>query len=146
MDKRPGKWFSFNVPWDDSSDSITNVGKLILDAPAGKHGYLQVKDGHFYFQDGTRIRFWGTNLSAGANFPSHDDAEKIAAHMAKLGFNIVRLHHMDSNYAPSGIFDKASKDTSTLSSEQLDRLDYLIYQFKLKGILRSLKGKPLVPK
>ena len=29
----------------------------LLDAPAGKHGFVRVKDGHFYFEDGTRIRF-----------------------------------------------------------------------------------------
>lgn len=25
----------------------------LLDAPAGKHGFVRVKDGHFYFEDGT---------------------------------------------------------------------------------------------
>ena len=37
-----------------------NVGALdfshLLDAPAGKHGHVTVKDGHFYFEDGTRAR------------------------------------------------------------------------------------------
>ena len=43
-----------------------NVGALdfshLLDAPAGKHGHVTVKDGHFYFADGTRARFIGFNL------------------------------------------------------------------------------------
>ena len=43
-----------------------NVGALefshLLDAPAGKHGHVTVKDDHFYFADGTRARFIGFNL------------------------------------------------------------------------------------
>jgi len=128
------QWFPFTIPWDDKSDNVINVGKLVLDAPAGKHGFLKIKDGHFFFEDGTRMRFWGTNLSGGANFPTHEEAEKVAAHMAKYGFNMVRLHHMDSNYAPNGIFNKSLKNTSTLDEEQLDKLDYLIFQFKQNGI------------
>ena len=32
-----------------------------LDAPAGKHGFVTAKpDGHFYFSDGQRARFFGT--------------------------------------------------------------------------------------
>lgn len=126
-------WFPFTMPWDDASDGITNIGGLVLDAPAGKHGFLKVKDGHFHFEDGTRVRFWGVNLTAAANFPTQEESEKIAARFAKLGFNIVRLHHMDSNNEPRGIFEKA-KDTSTLSEKQLERLDYLIYQLKQRGI------------
>jgi len=132
------EWFPFTVPWDDEDDNVTHAGKLLLDAPAGKHGFLKIMDGHFFFEDGTRIRFWGTNLSAGANFPSHNDAEKIAAHLAKSGFNIIRFHHMDSSYAPRGIFDKSNGDTMTLSPEQLDRLDYLIFQLKQRGIYADL--------
>ena len=26
----------------------------LLDAPAGKHGFITERDGHFYFEDGTR--------------------------------------------------------------------------------------------
>src|SRR5580704_8374278 len=36
---------------------------LLLDAPAGKHGFVQVKDGHLVTADGQRIRFWGVNIS-----------------------------------------------------------------------------------
>jgi hypothetical protein len=127
-------WFPFAIPWDDSSENIINVSKVVLDAPAGKHGFLQVKQGHFYFHDGTRIRFWGANLTMAANFPTHEEAEKLAAHLAKYGFNMIRLHHMDSNYAPTGIFNKKNQDTSLLDDQQLERLDYLIFQLKQHGI------------
>ena len=45
-----------------------NTGALnfshLLDAPAGKHGFVRVKDSHFYFEDGTRARFLGFNVAA----------------------------------------------------------------------------------
>ena len=131
--KVPPQWAAFYLPWDDSSPSATDVS-FFLDPPAGKHGFLQVKDGHFYFEDGTRIKFWGTNLDAGTIFPTHEQAEKIAARLAKFGFNIVRLHGLDREYKPLGVFDSDFPDTQHLDLEQLDRLDYLISQLKQQGI------------
>ena len=34
----------------------------LLDAPAGKHGFVKVKNGHFYFEDGLRARFLALTL------------------------------------------------------------------------------------
>jgi hypothetical protein len=130
-----GAWYPFTIPWDDGKDNVINAGKLVLDAPAGKHGFLTTKDGHFYFEDGTRIRFWGTGLILYANFPTHEEAEKVAGHLAKYGFNMVRLHHLDTGATPAGIFKKQTdKNTLTLDDDQLDKLDYLVYQLKQKGI------------
>ncbi|MDQ3813512.1 MAG: carbohydrate binding domain-containing protein, partial [Armatimonadota bacterium] len=50
------------------------------------------------------------------------------------GFNCMRLHHMDARKAPAGIFDPKFPDMQHLDADQLDRLDYLIYQFKQHGI------------
>jgi hypothetical protein len=36
---------------------------FLLDAPAGKHGFIQMKDGHLATGDGRRIRFWGVNIT-----------------------------------------------------------------------------------
>jgi len=36
---------------------------FLLDAPAGKHGFITVKGGHLATADGQRIRLWGVNLS-----------------------------------------------------------------------------------
>jgi uncharacterized glyoxalase superfamily protein PhnB len=127
-------WYPASVPWNDTSKTMIHVGKMVLHAPAGKYGFLKIKQGHFYFENGQRIRFWGANISAEGNFPPHQTAEKLAGHLAKFGFNIIRLHHMDSNYVPRGILDKSSGNTQILSSEQLDKLDYLIYQLKKHGI------------
>lgn len=136
------EWYPFDFPERLDPNSPLNIGKLVLDAPAGKHGFVKVKDGHFYFEDGTRAKFWGTNLCFNANFPDKKQAEMLADRLAFFGFNAVRLHHMDYYFEPKGIFkdiapaykNPQSKETGHLSEKQLDRLDYLIYQLKLRGI------------
>ncbi len=99
------------------------------------------KNGHFVeSKTGKRIRFLGTNFVAKSAFPSHADAEKVAARVAKLGINLVRLHHMDnSNWGQeSSIWDYAYQDRQHLSAAQLDKLDYLIAQFKKNGVYANI--------
>ena len=79
----------------------------LLDAPAGKHGFVKVKNGHFYFEDGLRARFFGFNIATRSNTPDHATAEKLAAHFASMGVNVIRLHAVD---APIG------KDPASWSS------------------------------
>ena len=100
-----GEWYPFVIPEKLDPDSPMNIGKLVLDPPAGKHGFCKVKDGHFYFEDGTRAKFWGTNLCFNACFPTHEQAEMLANRIAFFGFNAVRLHHMDMYFEPRGIFE-----------------------------------------
>jgi len=46
-------------------DSCLCDMSYLLDAPAGRHGFLTTHpDGHFYWADGTRARFWGINISS----------------------------------------------------------------------------------
>jgi len=137
-----GNWYPFHFPAKLDPDSPMNAGKLLLDAPAGKHGFVKVKDAHFVFEDGTPARFWGTNLVFEACFPEKKDAELLADRIAFFGFNAVRLHHMDYYFEPRGIFedtapafkDPQMKKTGKLSPTQLDRLDYLVFQLKQRGI------------
>ena len=72
--------------------------------PAGKHGFLTVQGERFVFEDGTPVRFWGTNLNSGACFPEKDYAEKLAKRLAAYGCNLVRLHQMDSEWATPSIY------------------------------------------
>ncbi len=140
--KGESEWYPFVISENLDPNSPANIGKLVLDPPAGKHGFVKVKDGHFYFEDGVRAKFWGTNLCFNACFLSKEQAEIIADRLAFFGFNAVRLHHMDFYFEPQGIFedinpasnDPQSKKTTKLSEAQLSRLDYLIYQLKKHGI------------
>jgi hypothetical protein len=125
--------FPFVLPWDDASHSAPNVSAW-LDKPAGAQGFVTARDGHL-FAGRNRIRFFGVNVAFGGNFPSHADAEKIAARMAKFGINCVRFHHMDTGTAPAGLL---KTDRLTLDREMLDRLDYFIAQLKKNGIYADL--------
>ncbi|MDD5432006.1 MAG: hypothetical protein PHO70_03355 [Candidatus Omnitrophica bacterium] len=136
------EWYPYVIPEKLDQNSPLNIGKLVLDAPAGKHGFVKVKEGHFYFEDGTRAKFWGTNLCFDANFPTKEQAKILADRIAYFGFNAVRLHHMDFYFEPRGIFedvcpafkDPQMKKTDVLSKKQLEKLDYFIYLLKQRGI------------
>ena len=122
----------FVLPWDDASTGVTDAS-VLLDKPAGKHGFVQVKNGHLYAGD-ARIRFFGVNIVSSACFPTHGDAEIIAARLAKFGINCVRFHHMDCGWDKALLQD----DRRTLDPAQLDSLDYFIAQLKQHGIYADL--------
>jgi len=146
-DKHSDKdWYPFVLSRKLDPDSPANIGKLVLDAPAGKHGFLKTKGDSFIFTDGTPAKFWGTNLCFSACFPSKEQAEFMADRLAFFGFNAVRLHHMDFYFEPEGIFKDIApafkhphlKETGHLSEKQLDKLDYLIFQLKKRGIYMNM--------
>ena len=134
----------FHIPWEIPSNSLVDAS-ISLDPPAGKHGFITIRDGHLYFADGMRARFWGTNLSGGGCFPSKEIAPKLVDRLARFGFNLVRFHGMDSRWGNT-IFDKRYPDTRHFNAEQLDRLDYLIYLLRERGIyphlLRPRRSRP----
>lgn len=115
---------------DIEPDSVLDFS-FLLDAPAGKYGHITVNGPHFEFdkRPGRPVRFYGTNLCFSANFPSRQEAERIAAHLARAGYNCVRLHHYDYD-----LTDKKAADSTTLDAGQLDRLEYFIHCLKQKGI------------
>jgi hypothetical protein len=125
-------WFPFSFPVDD-----TNLDRIdltaFLDAPAGKHGFVTVRpDGHFYFADGTRARFFGTNVGGRGCAPPRDNARAVAARLAKYGVNLLRLHAFDSRYGP--LIDYRRGTSQEFVSEGLDRLDYFVSELKKRGI------------
>lgn len=128
--------FPFVIPGDDASRSITNFASL-SSRPAGAEGFVRIKDGHF-FTDTGRVRFWGVNTCFAANFPEKADATKVAAHLAKLGVNAVRMHHHDTAPAPRGIWAPVADGRRPLSPEQLDRQDFFLHELHRHGIYVNL--------
>ena len=126
----------FSIAGDDSTATGTDFSGL-LKKPAGALGFVHVKDGHFFAGD-QRLRFWGMNLCFGANFPTHEEADKAAPHLAKIGCNAIRFHHMDMLDAPEGIWQTNAVGTRTLSPEQVDRLDYFLAKLHENGIYANL--------
>ncbi|MGL4594721.1 MAG: carbohydrate binding domain-containing protein [Thermoguttaceae bacterium] len=110
------------------NDNITNIASW-NDVPAGKHGFIRVENGQFV-HDAGRFLIWGTNTCFSANFPDKEEAEKVAAQLARLGFNCVRLHHMDMH----DIWGNNAASQLTLNPTQMDKLDYYIYQLKKHGV------------
>lgn len=133
-EKRSYGWFDFVIP---DSDTIHNEVDMsfLNERSAGSAGFVNVKDGHFADGKGDRIRFFGTNLTFSSCFPDKETAKNIAGRLRKLGMNVVRFHHMDNQSAPEGIWDKSMKD---LDPDQLDKLDWLVYQLKIHGIYSNI--------
>ena len=123
--------FPFSISFD-APDNIANISAW-NDVPAGKHGFIRIENGTFVHNQG-RFLIWGTNLCFSANFPEKEQAEKLAARLARFGFNCVRLHHMDNR----DIWGNNPTSLLALDPQQLDRLDYLIYQLKLRGIYTDI--------
>ncbi len=129
--------FPFLISYD-SPDNVTNM-KGIPDAPAGKHGFIRIENGRFVTDIGI-IRFNGTDLTGAPNFPTYEQADRLAARMARFGINCVRLHFLDDNYgnfrnkAEQGIFANDSTTQRKPDPVQVDLLDYLIAAFKKQGV------------
>ena len=126
------RWFPFAFPLDDTNlDSIDLTG--LLEAPAGKHGFVTVRaDGHFYFEDGTRARFFGTNVGGRECAPEKEQAHVIAARLAKYGVNMLRLHSLDGRYGP--LIDDSRGTSQEFDADALDRVDCFISELKKRGI------------
>jgi hypothetical protein len=126
----------FAPPWDDASPGPTNISGT-LDKPAGHAGFVRVKDGHLWTGD-HRLRLFGSNLTAAADFPDHETAGKVAARMAKFGLNAVRFHFLDATWGLPRLIDYESGDSRNWNADALDRLDYFIARLKEQGIYADL--------
>jgi hypothetical protein len=104
--------------------------------PAGKHGFLRTAKDKLVFEDGTPVRFWGTNLASNALFGTTRENVKLQAHrLSELGFNLVRIHQHDAPFAVPNIFgDRTALDTQNLSLTMLERLDWWIKCLEDEGI------------
>ncbi len=125
-------WYAYQPP-AKASDAAIDFSYL-NEKPAGTHGFVSVKKGHFAFVDGTRVRFWGTDGVGPNLFIGHEEADLVAARMAKLGFNLVRMHFLDNNWGDVSLFDPKADNTQTFNPESLDKMDYLIAALKKNGI------------
>lgn len=126
----------FTVDWPREINSPASVA-FLLDAPAGKEGFIRVKDGHFVRPNGKRFRIWGINATAQATVSPKADAPALAAHLARVGINCVRFHFLDRP-APAGLVDASRNDTRALDPQQLDKFDFFIAELKKRGIYADL--------
>ncbi len=133
--------FPFYVPIGEAHDTATNLSYL-NDAAADRK--IVVKDDHFAYADtGERVRFFGVNLGVHSAFPTKESADRIAPHLARLGVNIVRLHHLDNEWArgSEGSLWIPGENHDRFNPVVLDRLDYLLSKLKEHGIYANLNLK-----
>jgi hypothetical protein len=121
---------------------------FLLDAPAGKHGFIEVRDGHLATGDGHRIRLWGVNITdwspGSQQVPAKDQAAFWADTLARFGVNCVRFQFLDLE-TPRGLIDSHRSDTRALDPEAFDREDKFIAELEKRGIyidFNLLVGRP----
>ncbi|NMB72586.1 MAG: hypothetical protein GYA22_10600, partial [Bacteroidales bacterium] len=88
--QQTSNWFPFHGE-DDFSPSEIDMSHW-LDKPAGKHGFVLMDKDRFLFEDGTPVKFWGTNVASELPFMSSKEAETWVKFLSKYGFNAVRFH------------------------------------------------------
>lgn len=121
--------------------NATNVAEtnatlnVIAGATAGETGVPRAVGDIFVDDSGKRLRFWGTNLPFKSNFPEKEDATALAKRLRSFGFNCVRLHFLDTE-----IWGKYRNQLGCrkMDEEELDRLDWFIFQLKKNGIFVNM--------
>jgi len=129
----PG-YFPFWIPTFDASGSFTDMSFLNPE-PAGAAGRVTIREGHFFDGHGRRLRLLGSNLCFHGAFPEKDQAPLMAAHLRKLGMNVIRFHHIDGWFSPKSLW---LPDYAGFDPAQVDKLDWLIHQLKRHGIYVNL--------
>lgn len=109
--------FSHLVPWHTPAGKL---GRVI----AGKHGQMV-----FAKQPQKPVRFYGVNLCFTGQYLSHEQADRLAERLHRLGYNAVRLHHYEGP-----LVDRSHYTSTTLKPNELDQLDYLFAALKRRGI------------
>lgn len=126
----------FILPWNDSTPSFTDFSAL--NSPIGTNRVSVDAEGHFN-ADGKRVRFFGVNFAGDSPFMPTNNAEAVAARLAKFGVNAIRFHHMDAPWAYNGGLVAYTGTTSTnVSSAQLERVHYLVSRLKAHGIYSDI--------
>jgi hypothetical protein len=123
-------WFAFK-PSRQVVDGVIDMNAW-LDRPAGKHGGVRMVKDSFVFEDGTPVKFWGTNLSYTGSAPDKETADFTAARFAKYGINAVRMHKFSYPNNQGGIGDP--NDSTRMDPKGMDRLDYFVSKLKENGV------------
>ena len=103
--------------------------------PLEPGGPMVARNGRLEFADAPDrpVRLYGTNLCAQANYPTHAEADKLAAQLRRMGYNAVRLHHYDRHLPKPG-----RPLSEGFDAEKLERFDYLFSALKQQGLAISI--------
>ncbi len=120
-------------PADDFPEASIVDFSFILAPPAGRYGFLSAgEDGHFYFQEGRRARFFGVNIAKQGVFADQETIKRVANVLARAGINLVRFHHFDGK---EGLLDGARDDPlGYFNAKKLNALDFWVATLAQRGI------------
>ncbi len=124
-------WARMETMVQPEKGSVLDFSSM-LEAPAGKNGWLKVdREGHFYAANvpGKQVRLWGANLDSDSLILEKAEAEKLADELAACGYNTIRLHHIEK-----ATVDRTQDDSRIFDKEKLDKMDYLFYCLKKRGM------------
>jgi len=124
-------WFPFEPEDDFTGPSVIGMADW-LDRPAGKHGFLQARGDRLVFEDGTPVKFWGTNVCNARVAPPKERAERLADRFAKYGVNLVRLHKFTRPGPRQGI--REPSDSLVLIESLARQWDYFCATLAARGI------------
>jgi hypothetical protein len=147
-------WAQEYYPFSIQQDDITGVVDFgFLNRPLTPADAVFVRAGKFHrvgpdlrpnTEDDTPLRLFGVNLAFSANFPAEADAKRIAQRLRRLGVNLVRLHHLDTQ--PDQIVSAAASLLTTgpyptLNPHSVDRLRGFLQALAEEGIYINLNLK-----
>jgi hypothetical protein len=113
-------WTEFTLPASGPVRGGAADLSGLLDPPAGKHGFLAARNGHFFFPNGQRQKFWGMNVGWDA-LPKKEEAPIIARRLAAFGINLVR-------------FARQAEEQRSRGAEEKDRFDFFVAELKKNGV------------
>ncbi len=107
----------------------------LLDAPAGRHGFVGVRQGRLMFADGSPARFYGVVVLPPLAVVDRASADLLAENLARRGVNLAHLVELDAPYGPGrSLLDDTAVDTVTLDAELLGRFDHLVAALASRGV------------
>ncbi len=129
-------WFAYQPYFRGETAGTALDASYLLDAPAGNHGYIHASGENMYFEDGTKARFWGVVVCNDSIFDaSKKEIDDTVQTIASLGFNCVRLHHLDAGFGGTiNIYNGRGIRDQVISEYRMDKLCYFLAKAKEKGI------------
>ncbi len=118
-------WFPF-TPKNQHEQGIIGMQHW-LEKPAGKHGFVQIDGANLRCEDGTPIKFWGTNICSRLPFSNAEKVDSFVHFLSKFGINAVRFHKFTRH--------AYNKNQSTdLLPEKYKNFDYFHFALRKTGI------------
>ena len=114
----------FVLPWNDGTATATDFSAL--NTAIGTNRVAADTNGHFVVS-GQRLRFLGFNFAGDSPFMPTNNADAVAARLAKFGVNAIRFHHMDATWAYNGgMLAYTATSSTNFNATNLERVLYLV--------------------